>query len=50
MEKEEKGGKLVFVIVIILLVIVGVAVKIAFIDTNKLDLKTESELLVEKRQ
>jgi len=50
MEKEEKGGKLVFVIIIILIVIVGFAVKIAFIDTNKLDLKTESELLVEKRQ
>ena len=51
MEEKEGTNKIVIVIAIILLaLIIGIVVKVAVLDSSKLDMKTSSELLVEQTE
>ena len=51
MEEKEGTNKIVVAIAIILLaIIIGIVVKVAILDSSKLDMKTSSELLVEQTE
>ncbi len=50
MEEEKNNPVLIIVIIIIVLLLGGFIFKVAILDTNALDMKTESQLIVEKRK